>query len=188
MKFIHPGPSKDYWLLCIFIRIAKIQKLASLRQAIHFDKCYLNFIYLDIFLYPAIIKSSLLLLFGAPMKYILLLSFLVSPFSFATEPEQAQIAKDLSALEYCHANPDHKPCKEIHKILDWVKPCPTISRIWKFVRGKGMFLPDDHMRHFFFSYCKEIGNELNWDEKRIYEEGEKLYAEVNRIRKGNPTK
>lgn len=114
------------------------------------------------------------------MKYILALSLaLFVTISLAENIEQV---KAQSVLEYCHSNPNHERCKLIEQIFNEVKPRSKISRIWRFVSGKAMFLPQDFMRHYFLISCQDIGKELNWDDQKIYGEFDKLCEEANRIR------
>jgi hypothetical protein len=101
------------------------------------------------------------------MKYSLLLSmFLACTLSFAIEPEQEKVREYQSVLEYCHANPEYKQCKKIKEIFDTVNPS-IISRIWRFISGNVMTLPEDQLRFLFLIYCEEIGKELKWNQEKI---------------------
>ena len=115
------------------------------------------------------------------MKYIL--GLLIASFSaFSLCHAANEQLKAQSVLEYCSTNPNHKNCKLIKKIFKELKPRSKIVRIWRLIIGKGMFLPDDHLRHYLNMCSEEIGEELNWSKEKIHDEFNKLYEEAVRIR------
>ncbi len=112
------------------------------------------------------------------MKYISALTFAVlSTISLAQDAVQP---KAQSALEYCLVNPNHESCKRIKRIFKELSRS-KVSRIWRLITGKGMFLPGDHLRHFLYMCSENIGKELNWDQAKIDEEFNKLCEEAYRI-------
>lgn len=91
--------------------------------------------------------------------------------------------KPQTALEFCNLYPTHPQSILLKKIFTEVKPRSKISKFWRtFVTGEGLFLPNDHLRHYFYLCVKDMAKELNWDKQKIHQEVAALEIEVQRIR------
>jgi len=101
---------------------------------------------------------------------------------FCTGYASESSLKPQTAIEFYRLNPNHTRSKLLKKIFKEVKPRSKISRMWRLLTGKGLFLPADHLRHYLYLCVEDMARELNWTPEKIYQEVYALLDEIDRIR------
>jgi hypothetical protein len=98
-------------------------------------------------------------------------SFLFAAIAFCGTGYGAEsVTKPQTAMEFYHLNPNHPLYKLLKKFFKEVKPCSKVSRVWRLITGKGMFLPGDHLRHYLYLCVEDMAKELNWTKEKIVQE------------------